>query len=96
MLEIAGRTDIPVARGAAISLNSENNGDWSSFIDDADMIVHGKDGLGNTDLPLPKAKPINQTAAEFIVEKVLEYPGEITLVSIGPFTNLALAVHLNS
>lgn len=95
LLEIAGRTDIPVANGVACSLNSENNGDWSGFIDDADSIVHGKDGLGNTNLPLPKAVPVSQSAPEFIVEKVLEFPGEITLVPIGPLTNLAQAIHLN-
>lgn len=52
--------------------------------------VHGKDGLGNIFLPEPKAKKIDKSACEFLVEKVSEYPGEVTVLALGPLTNLAL------
>jgi inosine-uridine nucleoside N-ribohydrolase len=45
-------------------------------------------------LPPPAAKPVQETAAAFLVQHVLAHPGDITLVSIGPLTNLALALRL--
>lgn len=86
LLEIAGRTDIPVARGADHPIAVEFGGPVP--------YVHGDDGQGNINLPRPTIKPIDQTAAEFIVQQVLANPGEITLVPIGPITNLALALRL--
>ncbi len=86
LLEIAGRTDIPVAKGAANSLV----GDY----DNPPAFIHGDDGQGNVHLPPPSGKPIDQTAAQFIVEQVMAAPGEITLVPIGPLTNIALALRL--
>lgn len=52
--------------------------------------VHGKDGLGNIFLPDPKANKIDKSASEFLVEKVSECPGEITVLALGPLTNVAL------
>jgi len=86
LLEIAGRADIPVAKGAANSLV----GDY----DNPPAHIHGDDGQGNVHLPPPTGKPIDQTSAQFIVEQVMANPGEITLVPIGPLTNIALALRL--
>jgi inosine-uridine nucleoside N-ribohydrolase len=86
LLEIAGRTDIPVARGADHPLAGPFGGPVPS--------VHGDDGQGNTHLPPPATHPIGETAAEFIVEQVMGAPGEITLVPIAPLTNIALALRL--
>ena len=52
--------------------------------------VHGSDGLGNQDFPAPTTKPIDQTAAAFLVEQANLYPGQVTVVALGPLTNLAL------
>ena len=52
--------------------------------------VHGKDGLGNTFLPPPKGEKIEKSASEFLVEKVSEYPGEVSVLALGPLTNVAL------
>lgn len=52
--------------------------------------VHGVDGLGNQNFPPPKGKPIKQSAAEFFVEQANLYPGEVTVVALGPLTNVAL------
>ncbi|XP_054798421.1 uridine nucleosidase 1 isoform X2 [Prosopis cineraria] len=58
--------------------------------------VHGSDGLGNISLPPPKAKKLDKTASEFLVEKVSEYPGEVSVLALGPLTNLALAIRRDS
>lgn len=52
--------------------------------------VHGSDGLGNIYLPPPKAKKIEKSAAQFLVDKVSEFPGEVSILALGPLTNVAL------
>jgi len=86
VLEVAGRPDIPVAAGAAAPLVRPFRGRGNA--------VHGDDGLGNTFLPPPTGSPLGISAAEFIAQTVTAQPGEITLVAIGPLTNLALALKL--
>lgn len=86
LVEFAGRSEIPVARGAEKPLELP-------FAGPADF-VHGQDGLGNTNLAAPAGRAVDATAAEFIVETVMANPGEITLVPIGPLTNIALALEL--
>ncbi|WP_214323240.1 nucleoside hydrolase [Nonomuraea sediminis] len=54
--------------------------------------VHGDTGLGDVVLP-PAVRPASQGhAADFIIETLAASPGEITLIAIGPLTNVALAV----
>jgi inosine-uridine nucleoside N-ribohydrolase len=86
VLEVAGRTDIPVASGAARPLVRAYRGKRSH--------IHGEDALGNTFLPPPSTRPLDIAAAEFIVRTALAQPGELTLVAVGPLTNLALAARL--
>ncbi len=83
LLEIAGRTDIPVARGSAQPL-------IRAPVDA--KYVHGPTGLGTLALPEPQTNVVKQSAADLIVERILAAPGELTLVPIGPLTNLALAL----
>lgn len=54
--------------------------------------VHGTDGLGNQNFPAPNGKPIEQNAADFLVQQASLYPGKITVVALGPLTNIALAI----
>ena len=52
---------------------------------------HGSDGMGNQGLPPETAtKPVDQPAAAFLVEQANLYPGQVTVVALGPLTNLAL------
>lgn len=83
LLELTGRTDIPVARGCDRPL-------ISPLVDAA--YVHGDNGLGGVILPEPHTRLLEQHASEVIIEKVMAAPGEITLVAVGPLTNLALAL----
>jgi inosine-uridine nucleoside N-ribohydrolase len=82
LLELVGRTDIPVARGSAQPLLREP-------LDAA--YVHGRDGLGEIHLPAPRLRPVDTHAVDVIIECILGAPGEISLVPVGPLTNIALA-----
>lgn len=52
--------------------------------------VHGTDGLGNQNFPPPEGAQIEQSAVQFLTEQVNFYPGKITVVALGPLTNIAL------
>jgi len=78
--------DTPVARGAETP--------WVQAALPFPDFVHGHDGFGNIQLPAPKRQAIALPAAEFIVQQVLENPHQISLIAIGPLTNLALALKL--
>ncbi len=54
--------------------------------------VHGSDGLRGAPLSPAAAGPRDGHAADFIIETVMAAPGEITLVAVGPLTNIALAL----
>jgi inosine-uridine nucleoside N-ribohydrolase len=82
-VEIAGRTDVPVAAGASHPLVRR--------LATAGH-VHGVNGLAGVDFPEPKTKPVRETAPEIIRRIVRENPGEITIVAVGPLTNVALAL----
>lgn len=86
ILEIAGCTDIPVVKGARNPLTRAYNGPVP--------FIHGDDGQGNTHPAPPKLRAENGTAAQYIVDQIMTHPGEITLIPIGPLTNLALALRL--
>src|SRR5947209_8605605 len=83
LLELAGRTDIPVARGSSQPLLRQPV--YAAF-------VHGSNGLGAVTLPAPRIQPVAAHAVDVIIEKILAAPGEISLVPIGPLTNIALAL----
>lgn len=84
VLEKFGCPDIPVARGAAEPLEIQRFS--------APDFVHGKDGMGNLNLPEPNCSSTTETAAEFIVRCATENPGEVVVVAIGPLTNIAQAL----
>src|SRR5437870_7746209 len=83
MVEIAGRTDIPVAVGASAPL-------LRRLVTAA--YAHGENGLGGAVFPEPKIKPVAEPAAVFIRQIVRNYPGEVTLIPVGPLTNIATAL----
>jgi inosine-uridine nucleoside N-ribohydrolase len=85
MVELLGR-DVTVARGAAHPLVRPKA--------PSPAFIHGKDGLGDVGAPPPTGQPIEASAAEFIVTTARRHPGEVTLVAVGPLTNLALALAL--
>jgi inosine-uridine nucleoside N-ribohydrolase len=100
-LEIAGRADIPVIPGAQGPLvNSKEKSEiWESQFGmlnfkgafsprnyhDADVIPDLPEGM-------PRTKPLNEYAPDFIIRMVHQYPGEVTIWAGGPLTNIALAI----
>jgi purine nucleosidase len=84
ILELAGRDDIPVARGPGRSL-------LKPFVKGADH-VHGANGLGDVALPEPRGCVVAESAVDLIIRMARENPGEITLCPVGPVTNVALAL----
>ena len=86
LLEIAGRSDIPVARGVDKPLAMAYRGPVA--------FVHGEDGQGNVFLAPPTTTAHELDAAQFIIRSVMDAPGQITLVPLGPLTNVALALQL--
>jgi inosine-uridine nucleoside N-ribohydrolase len=57
--------------------------------------IHGADGLGNLPTRVPTTRQADpRSAAQFIVDSARAQPGQITLVPVGPLTNIALALQL--
>jgi len=83
MVSLAKRCDIPVAAGAQHPLFQK--------LTTAEF-WHGKNGLANIELPLSKCKVDPRFGPDLIIQLVHAAPHEITLVPVGPLTNIALAV----
>jgi inosine-uridine nucleoside N-ribohydrolase len=83
LVSLAGRCDIPVAGGAPRPL--------AQRLITAEF-VHGKNGLGDIELPASRCKADRRFGPDLIIEMVRAMPGQITLVPVGPLTNIALAV----
>jgi len=54
--------------------------------------VHGQDGLGNMDLPAPASEKQSGHAVDKIIEMAHCFPGELEIITLGPLTNLAMAI----
>ncbi|NJC95561.1 MAG: nucleoside hydrolase [Anaerolineae bacterium] len=83
ILELAHAGHIPLAKGCELPLVQPSL---------LATETHGNTGLGYAKLPEPRIKPSVRNGCDFLIEKVMANPGEITLVAIGPLTNVALAI----
>ena len=83
VLELAGRTDVEVALGREVPLFRPL---------ETTPETHGPQGLGHAELSAPSRPISDRHAVDLIVTEARQRPGEITLVTLGPLTNLALAV----
>ena len=54
--------------------------------------AHGKDGLGNVFMPILNRKITEISAEDFIIESAHKYENDITIICLGPLTNLASAI----
>src|SRR4051794_327103 len=80
--ELCGRHDVPVHAGAARPLVREpEHAHW----------FHGRDGLGDQNYPPPTSCCRTEHASDAIIETIRRHPG-LTLVTLGPLTNVALAL----
>ncbi len=55
-------------------------------------VVHGKDGMGDIGLPLSGRTSAGNSAVDVIIDTIMGSPGEVTLVTLGPLTNVAIAL----
>jgi purine nucleosidase len=107
LLEIIGRTDIPVLPGAAFPLvnSKEYIAKWETLYgkviyQGAWNYAKGHAVHGPTDIPpMPEGTPTTKASAEdaahFLVRTVRQYPHEVTIYAAGPMTDLALAIGLD-
>jgi purine nucleosidase len=86
IVELAGRGDVPVYRGADRPL---------LFPLETAEFVCGADGLAGADIPQATGKPRAEHAVEFIIRTLRAAPDHgVTLCPLGPLTNIALALRL--
>src|ERR671910_621197 len=57
------------------------------------QFIHGEDGMGDVGLPLQGREPRPGHAVDALLEVAGRYPGEVELVTLGPLTNVAMALH---
>jgi purine nucleosidase len=82
--ELVG-VDVPVYAGAAKARSRELH---------TGQAVHGNDGMGDIGLPLHGRVPAEGAAAQVLVDEIRARPGDVTLVTLGPLTNVAAALEL--
>ena len=83
IVSLAGRCDVPVAEGAQRPLHAKLN---------IEPFWNGPGGLGGAELPSSNCKADPRFGPDVIIELVHKYPHEITIIGVGPETNLALAI----
>ena len=79
LLEYIGRSDIPVARGSSRPVKGRFR--YAKG-------VHSASGITRK-LPNPKTTPIDETAVDFLARHLQRFPGQVTIIALGPLTNLA-------
>jgi inosine-uridine nucleoside N-ribohydrolase len=85
VLDWLGASDVPVHYGASSPLVRDH-------VDAA--FVHGENGLGNAEFPPSQRTPGRDRGPAAIIRMANERPGELTLVCVGPLTNLAIALNV--
>jgi purine nucleosidase len=83
LLDLVGRTDIDVAVGREAPLERPL---------ETTPETHGPRGIGYAELPPPRRAISDRHGVDVIVESARDRPGEVTLVTLGPLTNLAVAL----
>ena len=104
MLELVGRTDIPVMRGAEYPLvrSKADTELWEQRYGSVMWLgawtprfYHPPDELGEFPEGKPTTKAADEDAAHFLVRMVRKYPHEVTIYAGGPMTNIALAISID-
>ena len=82
LVDLSGRKDVVVARGA-----------WHPMLRPLHTaeLIHGENGLGGVELPAPKTRLDPRQAVQVIHDVISANPGKVTLVPVGPLTNIAMA-----
>jgi purine nucleosidase len=83
LLHLVGRDDVEVALGREVPLVRELR---------TAPETHGPEGIGHATLPAADRPLSERHAADLIITEARRRPGELTLVTLGPLTNLAVAL----
>ena len=81
--ELCDRADVPIHGGRATPLMRPL---------ETAQFVHGEDGMGDIGLPLSGRTPAGDRGVDVVADTIMGSPGEITLVTLGPLTNVAIAL----
>lgn len=104
MLELIGRTDIPVVPGAEYPLvrRQRETAQWEQQFGSVAWLgawtpkyYHPADELGEIPEGKPTTKPASEDAAHFLLRMVHQFPHQVSIYEGGPMTNLALAISID-
>jgi purine nucleosidase len=104
MLELIGRTDIPVVAGAEYPLvrRQKDTEQWEQQYGSVPWLgawtptfYHPAEQLGEMPEGMPTTKPADEAAADFLLRMVHKFPDQVTIYAGGPMTNLALAISID-
>lgn len=84
LLALGGMPEVAVAVGASHPLTGAFPGGVAH--------IHGRNGVGNMELPHTDRQPVAESAADLLVRLAHEHEGALEVIAIGPLTNLALAL----
>ncbi|MDV7719874.1 nucleoside hydrolase [Pediococcus ethanolidurans] len=87
ILELLGQLNVPVFLG-------ESHSSTTSHFDVMPISaqIHGKNGIGEVDLPMPKRQPETKSGVDFLIESAHTFGKNLIVVPTGPLTNLAKAL----
>lgn len=91
ILELFGRTDIPVFAGPDHARAKD-----SFEVQEISAFIHGKNGIGEVEIPDPKRQVETKSAVDFLVESVDAYGDDLIIVPTGPSTTIAEAVEASN
>ena len=91
ILELFGRTDVPVYAGPGHAREK------SSFeVQEISAFIHGKNGIGEVDIPDPARSVEEISAVDFLVDAVAQYRSDVVIVPTGPSTTIAAAIEASN
>lgn len=111
MLELIGRTDVPVIPGAVFPLVRTQEetklaaklfgtapwlGAWGGVPNRPNQQVHGPSEVPALPEGAARTKPIDDDAAHFLIRQVHAHPHEVTIIALGPLTDIALALRIDT
>lgn len=87
LLELFGHPEVPVFAGEPHALAKD-----SFEVLEISEFIHGKNGIGEAEVPDAKARVQEQSAVDFLIESVERYGDDLVIVPTGAMTNIAAAM----
>lgn len=87
ILDLLGHPEVQVYKGISHSSTTD-----SFAVHEISAFIHGKNGIGEVEIPDSSREPATQSAVEFIIDAVKTYGQDLVYVPTGPMTNIAAAL----